>query len=112
MNKWILLCIAAVVLMYIFLPDLFPGKKYKPDPALIHRIDSLEYANKNLAEQVLKYDSINAVLETKVQEFDTKISNIKQKTVVVKEYHNVKIIEAKKFTNNQVDSFFKNRYKY
>jgi hypothetical protein len=112
MNKWIIICLCILVAAYIFFPELFPGKKYKPDPALIHRIDSLEQANNALYEQILRYDSINEVLEAKVYEVDTKIGNIKEKTTIIKEYYKDKNQGVAKYTPTQLDSFFKNRYNY
>jgi len=112
MNKWIIVCLCVLVATYIFFPEIFPGKKYKPDTTLINRIDSLEKANTALQQQILKYDSINAELETKVSEVDYRINNIKEKTTIIKEYYKDKKQETAKFTPTQLDSFFKDRYKY
>jgi len=112
MNKWIIVCLCVLVATYIFFPEIFPGKKYKPDAALVHRIDSLERANVALQQQILKYDSINTILETKVSEVDYRINNIKEKTTIIKEYYKEKKQETAKFTPTQLDSFFKDRYKY
>lgn len=112
MNKWIIICLCILIAAYIFMPSLFPGKKYKPDPTLVHRIDSLEKANVNLQKQILKYDSINAILESKVFEVDNKIGNIKEKTTIIKEYYTEKNQGVAKYTPTQLDSFFKDRYNY
>jgi len=112
MNKWVIICLCALIAAYIFWPELFPSKKYKPDATLVHRIDSLERANSILQQQISKYDSINNILETKVFEVDTKIGNIKEKTTIIKEYYKEKKQETANFTPSQLDSFFKNRYNY
>ena len=112
MNKWVVICLCALLATYIFFPEIFPGKKYKPDPILVHRIDSLEKANNALYEQILKYDSINEVLEAKVSAVDNRIDSVKGKTTIIKEYYREKSQGVAKYTPTQLDSFFKNRYNY
>jgi hypothetical protein len=111
-NKWIIICLITLITAYIIFPEFFPGKKYKQDPALVNRIDSLEKVNIALQQQITKYDSINAVLESRVHDVDNKIGNIKEKTTIIKEYYRDKKQETSKYTPTQLDSFFRDRYKY
>ena len=112
MSKWIIIILCVLIAAYIFFPDIFPNKRYKPDTTLVKRIDSLEKANSVLQQQVSKYDSINSALETKVYQVDNKINDVKEKTIIIKEYYKEKTKEVNKFTPNQLDSFFKQRYNY
>ena len=75
-------------------------------------IDSLTAANKQLLEKQKQIDSTITVYETKVNEVDFQIDNIKEKTTIVREYYHEVGQQAGKYTPTQVDSFFKSRYKY
>ena len=75
-------------------------------------IDSLSRANVELAKQQRKLDSTIAQYNVRVNEIDVKVSNIKEKTTVVKEYYHDVIQQVKHYDAVEVDSFFKTRYKY
>jgi hypothetical protein len=112
MDRGILYGLVVLVLVYVFLPEFFPVKKYKPDPALINRIDSLENANRELKQRFEEYDSIQTELEQGLVELDIKISNTKGKTTIIREVYKGKGNSARKFTPSQVDSFFRDRYNF
>ena len=75
-------------------------------------IDSLINVNKQLLEKQKQIDSTIAVYETKVNEIDFQIDNIKEKTTIVREYYHEVGQQAGKYTPTQIDSFFKARYNY
>ena len=75
-------------------------------------IDSLNKANAILAAEQKKLDSTITTYETKVDEVDIQIDNIKEKTTIVKEYHHEVIQQLNHYNATQVDSFFKSRYNY
>ena len=75
-------------------------------------IDSLNKANAILAAEQKKLDSTITIYETKVDEVDIQIDNIKEKTTIVKEYHHEVIQQVNHYDATQVDSFFKARYNY
>lgn len=112
MNKWILICLLVLVAAYLFAPNLFPSKKYEPDPALVSRIDSLEQKNKELEYYIVQLDSIQFAVDQQILELNTRIDNNKGKTTIIKEIYKEKGDNARKFTPSQVDSFFKDRYKF
>ena len=74
-------------------------------------IDSLSRANIELAKQQRKLDSTIAQYNVRVNEIDVKVSNIKEKTTIVKEYYHDVIQQVKHYDAVEVDSFFKTRYK-
>lgn len=75
-------------------------------------IDSLQNESNNLKRDQKIYDSLIKAENKKIEELDTRISSIKEKTLIVKEYYNQVKQEASSYTPTQVDSFFKERYKY
>jgi hypothetical protein len=75
-------------------------------------IDSLNKANAILSAEQKKLDSTITTYETKVDEVDIQIDNIKEKTTIVKEYHHEVIQQVNHYDATQVDSFFKSRYNY
>jgi uncharacterized protein YdcH (DUF465 family) len=75
-------------------------------------IDSLTKANAALAVEQKKLDSAITTYETKVDQVDTQIDNIKEKTTIVKEYHHEIIQQVDHYDATEVDQFFKTRYNY
>jgi len=76
------------------------------------KIDSLTNMNKELQILRDRLDSTKTAVINKVDEVDWKISNIKEKTTLIREYYHDKISNTDKYTPNQLDSFFRNRYNY
>ena len=75
-------------------------------------IDSLNKANALLIEKQNQLDSTIRVYESEVKAIDTKISNIKEKTTVIKEYYHEISQQTSHYNAAQVDSFFKSKYGY
>ena len=94
------------LMIYLFTPKPQIPLEYK------HALDSLNRISIELVEKQKKSDSIISEYQMKVNEVDLKISNIKEKTTVVREYYYEKQKQIDKYTPTQIDSFFKNRYNY
>ena len=112
MDKWILYGLVGLILVYIFLPELFPAKEYKPNQTLVNRIDSLEQKNKELEFYIMQFDSLQYEFDQQIIELNTRIDNSKGKTTIIREVYKDKGNTVRKFTPSQVDSFFKDRYNY
>jgi hypothetical protein len=112
MDRWILYSLIVLVLAYIFLPEFFPAKEYKPDQTLVNRIDSLEQKNKELEFYIMQFDSLQFEFDQQIIELNTRIDNNKGKTTIIREVYKDKGNSARKFTPSQVDSFFKDRYNF
>lgn len=92
----------------IFIISLKPGM-----PAEIKaQIDSLNAVNKQLIERQKQIDSTIKVYEAEVEQVDSQIDNIKEKTTIIREYYHEVGQQASQYTPTQVDSFFKARYNY
>lgn len=108
--KQILYIIGGVLLLYgiIWITTSRPQMpvEYK------RTIDSLTNLNRALVERQNKIDSVIELYETKVDQVDFQIDNIKEKTTIVREYYHEVGQQAGKYTPTQVDSFFKARYEY
>ena len=113
MSRWIVICLVALIASYLIWPGIFPDKKYKPDQALIDRIDSLERSNLELREGILYLDSVQTSLTQQLSEVDGKIANVQGKTTIIKQIYKEKSDNVRQITKpTQVDSFFKDRYNY
>jgi len=75
-------------------------------------IDSLTTVNKQLIEHQKQIDSTIDAYETKNKQIDFQLNNIKEKTTIVREYYHEVSQQTEQYTPTQVDSFFKDRYKY
>lgn len=77
--------------------------------------NQLDDLNKTTAQYQVdqkRYDSLLAEQGKLYAELDQKISMIKEKVTIVREYYHIKSTAIDKYTPTQVDSFLKSRYKY
>jgi uncharacterized membrane protein len=102
--------IGALILLYGLI-YLFTKKDHIPAD-LQATIDSLTNENKKLVEKQHQIDSTIKLYEAEVEQVDTKISDVKEKTTIIREYYHEQAQTADKYTPTQVDSFFKARYNY
>jgi len=75
-------------------------------------IDSLININKQLIEHQKQIDSTIDAYKAKVKQVDNQIDHIKEKTTIIREYYHEVSQQTEQYTPTQVDSFFKDRYKY
>lgn len=75
-------------------------------------IDSLTTVNKQLIEHQKQIDSTIDAYKAEVKQVDNQIDHIKEKTTIIREYYHEVSQQTEQYTPTQVDSFFKDRYKY
>ena len=75
-------------------------------------IDSLTNVNKQLIEHQKQIDSTIDAYKAEVKQIDSQVDHIKEKTTIVREYYHEISQQTEQYTPTQVDSFFKDRYKY
>jgi hypothetical protein len=108
--KLVLIVLVSLVAMY-WMIRLFTPKSQMPAEYKV-QLDMLNKSNSDLVAKQKQIDSIIAVYNGKISELDIKISGIKEKTTIIKEYYHEVSQAADRFTPSQVDSFFKKRYNY
>lgn len=74
------------------------------------KIDSIDNNILVLKEQQKQVDDNISGLKNEVIEVESTIGSVKNQKVIIKEYYENKINSIDKFTNNELDSFFSNRY--
>lgn len=100
--------VLGILLYYLIL--IITEKPQMPED-LKTKIDSLTSVNKNLEKQK---DSINILLNNsklKIDGLEFRLETQKDKIKIIKEYY-AKPIDITIYTPTQIDSFFKQRYKY
>lgn len=102
------LCIIGLISCVILLFSLLKTG----DGDIKKKLDSLELRSKQLELVQLKYDSMISDQNRFILDMDYKISNIKEKTVIIKEYYKMQVAKVDSFSHNQIDSFFRNKYQY
>jgi peptidoglycan hydrolase CwlO-like protein len=75
-------------------------------------IDSLTSINNQLSKHQQQIDNIITTYETKINQINSQMDNIKEKTTIVREYYHEINKQVEKYNPTQIDSFFKARYKY
>lgn len=75
------------------------------------KIDSLNMVIKDIYKEQQKLDSTIAEYNGKIDEVDNSIDKIKGQKTVIKEIYHEEINRVDTYTDNDVDSFFANRYK-
>lgn len=74
------------------------------------KIDSLNTVMQNIYQEQKKLDSTIAEYNGKIDEVDTHIDKIKGQKTIIKEIYHEEINRVDTYTDNDVDSFFSNRY--
>lgn len=111
-KKIIIIATVLSVLYILFLVFLNSSPKTTEPDFIKKQTDSLAKANVELQAKQASLDSLSKVYESKIEELDWKINNIGEKKVVIREYYHEKTKQPESYTQKQVDSFFKDRYKY
>jgi predicted PurR-regulated permease PerM len=75
-------------------------------------IDSLTVENRRLLKSQEHLDSAINIYRFEVNQLDSQIANIDNKTVIINRYYNTIGQQVDKYTPTQIDSFFKKRYNY
>jgi hypothetical protein len=96
--------IVCVVVLLVSIPN--------NDTDLKNKLKNLEDQSKKLEQQQLSYDSLIHAQQELIAGLDYRIHNIKERTTIIKEYYIKEQEKVDTFTHNQIDSFFKSRYKY
>jgi hypothetical protein len=108
----LLYIIGILLLIYVFVVIFAPKEKLKESENIIKYIDSLKKDNIRLTEAQKKLDSMSLVYDAQIDSIDDKLNSLNIRTIIVKKYYSKKIAAPKSYTTEQVDSFFKSRYKY
>jgi hypothetical protein len=106
--KTIIITAFVLFMAYWIIFVLTPSSKlaeetYKKIDSLNHNIDSLQKANKILDSTLIKYTN-------EISEINKSIERIKNEKTIIKEIYHEKITNVDHYDNNQLDSFFTNRY--
>jgi len=108
--KTITLVILGVIFVYLLvrvftpIPDHSELNKYKLDQ-IDQKVDKVEKLQKELKDSIMMY-------KQKIQEIDTKISNIKIEKNQVNNYYTIKADDIKSADKKKIDSLFKKRYNF
>jgi hypothetical protein len=82
------------------------------DADLKNKLKDLEEQSKQLEQKQSSYDSVISGQKELIANLDYAIHNVKEKTTLIREYYIKEQEKVDTFTHNQIDSFFKSRYKY
>jgi len=109
LNKYKFQLIVVAVLIWVFWV-------YTPKPQMPieykQAIDSLTKANAVLQQKQNSLDSTITNYQSQIHDLDYKLSNIKERTTIVKEYYHEVSKETQSYNTTQVDSFLRNRFNY
>ena len=108
-KLFLIVLVSFIALYWMIL--LFTPKPQMPAEYKI-QLDMLNKSNGDLIAKQKQIDIVIATYNSKIGELDVRISNIKEKTTIIKEYYHEVSQAADRFTPSQVDSFFKKRYNY
>jgi hypothetical protein len=110
MKKNIIYVILGAIAIY-WLVSIFDPKPEMPE-YYKNSIDSLTKVNAILLQKQNELDSTINNYQVQIYDLDYKLSNIKEKTTIVKEYYHEVSKETQSYNTTQVDSFLRNRFNY
>jgi VIT1/CCC1 family predicted Fe2+/Mn2+ transporter len=76
------------------------------------KIDDLRKNNLELIKKQIELDSLTAEYDERLQDIEFRLSNVGTSKIIIQKIYNDKINKSKEATPSEVDSFFKQRYKY
>jgi peptidoglycan hydrolase CwlO-like protein len=100
------ICVVLFLLVKVFTPvtDKSEVLKYKLEQ-LDTKINDLKQKQKQLGDSIYSY-------KKEIEKIDKNIDNIRYEKTVINNYYNKKDEEIKGWTNKQIDSLFRKRYKF
>lgn len=107
--KTIIKAAVGIFILYWVIYVLTPTMKMSVQEK--QKIDSLNIIIKDIYKEQQKLDSTIAEYSDKIDEVDNHIDKIKGQKTIVKEFYHEEINRVDTYTDNDVDSFFANRYK-
>ena len=107
--KTILIFLGGLFLLYCVIFVLTPTMKMSEQER--QKIDSLNNTIKEIYKEQQKLDSSIAGYNKKIDEVDNHIGKIKNQKVIIKEQYHEEINRVNSYTDDDIDSFFADRYK-
>ena len=98
-----------VILILIFISILTFPKIISHNKKEIKKLDE---RNKEIVDEQKKLKEDILKFKEEQEKLDYKLENIKEKTTIIKEYYGEKNKVINSYNQEQLDSFFRNRYKY
>jgi hypothetical protein len=77
-----------------------------------NKIKELEAKSNVLETQQKQYDELIKQQRVQIYDLDYKISNIKEKTTVIREYYKIEKAKVDTYDYKEIDSFFRKKYQY
>jgi hypothetical protein len=115
-DSLVIFGIIGVVIIIVLVIISIRGTDEKPvspkDTFIQQTIDTAAKANLDLQAKQATLDSIAHSIDEKLNILDEKVSKVKNKETIIREYYHDRISQPGKYTPQQVDSFFKDRYNY
>lgn len=97
------------IVIYSIFFKLTPSLEKKEETE--RKLDSLTSTIKKIELEQQKLDTLIMDYNKKIVEYDQNIQKIKSQKTIIKEIYHAKINSVSGYNNNQVDSFFSDRYK-
>ena len=107
--KTILKGLVVLFILYWVIYVLTPTMKMSVQEK--QKIDSLNIIVKEIYKEQQKLDSSITGYNKKIDEVDNHIGKIKSQKTIIKEIYHEEINRVDSYTDNDIDSFFANRYK-
>ena len=100
------ICVVLFLLVKVFTPvkDNSEVLKYKLEQ-LDTKINDLKQKQKQLGDSIYSY-------KKEIEKIDKNVDNIRYEKTVINNYYDKKDEEIKGWTNKQIDSLFRKRYKF
>lgn len=109
-STWIVILFLIIILLGILLAKRYFTPIVDASKQTFEKIDSLNKLIKDMENHRIKLDSTISVFNTQIENVDSNINKIKGQKTVIKEIYYEKINRISTYTNDQIDSFFTERY--
>lgn len=110
--RLVIISIGLIVILIVALKIGTKGDEPYESPYIKNQIDSLAKVNAELQNKLTGLDSTLKAYEDAIIELDTRLQGIHDKKKSINNYYTEKRKKTVKYTNEELDNFFKDRYNY
>jgi vacuolar-type H+-ATPase subunit I/STV1 len=110
-NHYLIIIRGLFGLFFLYWLIFFLTPKIEMSAVEKQKIDSINIIVKEIYENQQKLDSSIVVYNKKIDEVNNRIDKIKGQKTIIKEIYYEEINRVNSYTDNNIDSFFADRYK-
>jgi hypothetical protein len=110
--KYFLIGLGVFIGIIVLLNIVIPKPKMSDTSDIENKIKALDRINLELIKKQTVLDSVDAEYRARIEDIETRLMDIGQSKIIVQKIYSDRIQKSKQSTPSDLDTFFRDRYKY